>query len=128
MTSMIAQCVGVDISKDTLDVHVHPANLSRRFANDAKGCFALIAWLRDFVIARIMFEPTGAYHHLFERRLAEAGLPFAKVNPRQARRFAEGVGRLAKTDPPDRRATAISVAKSGLKGERRVARHRRAAP
>ena len=101
MTSMIAQCVGVDISKDTLDVHVHPADLSRRFANNASGCSALIVWLRDFVIARVVFEPTGAYHHLFERRLVAAGRPFAKVNPRQARRFAEAIGRHAKTDAID---------------------------
>jgi transposase len=101
MTSMIAQCVGVDISKDTLDVHLHPAAAARRFSNDAKGCSALITWLADFVIARIVFEPTGAYHHTFERRLAQAGLPLAKINPRQARRFAEAIGRYAKTDAID---------------------------
>ena len=37
MTSMIAQCVGVDISKDTLDAYLHPADLWRRFANNAKA-------------------------------------------------------------------------------------------
>lgn len=101
MPNMIAQSVGVDISKDTLDVHLHPAGASRRFANDAKGFSALIACLKGFAIARVVFEPTGAYHHAFERRLAEAGLPLAKVNPRQARRFAEAIGRHAKTDAVD---------------------------
>lgn len=101
MPNMIAQSVGVDISKDTLDVHLHPAGASHRFANDAKGFSALIACLKGFAIARVVFEPTGAYHHAFERRLAEAGLPLAKVNPRQARRFAEAIGRHAKTDAVD---------------------------
>jgi transposase len=101
MTSMIAQCVAVDISKDTLDVHVYPAAAARRFSNDAKGCAALITWLAEFVIMRIVFEPTGAYHHTFDRRLAQAGLPLAKINPRQARRFAEALGRHAKTDAID---------------------------
>lgn len=101
MPSMIAQSVGVDIAKDTLDLHLHPAGLIRRFGNDAKGCAALIAWLEGFVIARVAFEPTGAYHHTFERQLAEAGLPLVKVNPRQARRFAEAIGRHAKTDAVD---------------------------
>lgn len=101
MPNMIAQSVGVDISKDTLDVHLHPAGASRRFANDAKGFSALIACLKGFAIARVVFEPTGAYHHAFERQLAEAGLPLAKVNPRQARRFAEAIGRHAKTDAVD---------------------------
>jgi transposase len=101
MPSTIAQSVGVDIAKDTLEVHLHPAGRVRRFANDAKGWAALIAWLGGFVIARVAFEPSGAYHRAFERRLAEAGLPLVKVNPRQARRFAEAIGRHAKTDAVD---------------------------
>lgn len=101
MTSMLAQCVGVDISKDTLDVHLHPEGASRRFANSAKGFTALIRWLGDFEVARVVFEPTGAYHRRFERRLGEAGFALAKVNPRQARRFAEAIGRQAKTDAVD---------------------------
>jgi transposase len=101
MAGTIAQSVGVDIAKDTLDVHLHPAGSSRRFGNDAQGCTALIAWLEDFLIARIAFEPTGAYHRACERRLAAAGLPLVKVNPRHARRFAEAIGRHAKTDAID---------------------------
>lgn len=101
MTESIDQSIGVDISKDTLDVHVHPADLTRRFSNDAKGIKTLIAWLRGIALARIVFEPTGPYHHAFERRLADAGLPLVKVNPRQARRFAEAIGWHAKTDAID---------------------------
>jgi transposase len=101
MTDMIPQTVGVDISKDTLDVHVFPAGLTRRLANTAKGFTGLIAWLKDFSVTRIVFEPTGTYHRAFERRLAEAGLPLVKINPRQARRFAEAIGTHAKTDRVD---------------------------
>jgi transposase len=101
MAGSIAQSVGVDIAKDTLEVHLHPAGRCRRFDNDAKGCAALIAWLEGFGIARVAFEPNGAYQHAFERRLAAAGLPLVKVNPRQARRFAEAIGRHAKTDAVD---------------------------
>jgi transposase len=101
MASTIAQSVGVDIAKDTFDVYLHPAGRVGRFANDARGRSALIAWLEGFAIARIAFEPTGAYHHALERRLAAAGLPLVKVNPRRARRFAEAIGRHAKTDAID---------------------------
>jgi transposase len=101
MADTIAQSVGVDISKDTLDVYLHPASIARRFANTRAGRSRVIAWLAEFAIARVVFEPTGLYHHAFERQLAEAGLPLAKVNPRQARRFAEAVGRHAKTDAVD---------------------------
>jgi transposase len=93
--------VGVDISKDFLDANIHPSGATKRFANDAKGHRALIAWLQGHQVERVVFEATGAYHRSFERTLAAAGLPMAKVNPRQARRFAEATGKLAKTDAID---------------------------
>lgn len=101
MRTIIAQNVGIDISKATLDVHLHPAVSARRFTNDAKGIKALLGWLGEHAIARVVFEPTGPYHHGLERRLGEAGLPLAKVNPLQARRFAQAVGSHAKTDAID---------------------------
>jgi transposase len=101
MVESVAQNVGVDISKHALDVYLHPAGTARSVANDAAGIAALIAWLRGFPISRIVFEPTGCYHQVFERRLGEAGLPLVKINPRQARRFAEAIGRHAKTDAVD---------------------------
>ena len=53
---------------------------------------------RGFDIARIVFEATGAYHRLFQQAMVEVGLPWVKVNPCQARRFAQATGKLAKTD------------------------------
>lgn len=50
---------------------------------------------------RIVYVPTGPYDRVFERRLADADFLLGKVNPRQARRFAEATGRLAKTDRLD---------------------------
>ncbi|GEO18214.1 IS110 family transposase [Microvirga aerophila] len=52
-------------------------------------------------IQRVVFAPTGAYHRALERSLATTGLPLAKINPRHARRFAEALGQLAKTDRLD---------------------------
>lgn len=101
MSASAAPCAGVDVSKDHLDVAVHPGGAARRFANDRAGHTALLRWLAPLSIARVVFEATGPYHRLFERRLHCAGLPFAKVNPRQARRFAEAAGKLAKTDRVD---------------------------
>ena len=101
MSDGIAQAVGVNISKDMLDVHLHPAGLARRFVNTPKGRRALIAWLAEVTVTRVAFEPTGADHHDFERHLAEAGLPLCKINPRQTGRFAGAIGRQAKTDVVD---------------------------
>ena len=109
MRSTAAQSVGVDISKDALDVAVHPAGESFRIPNDPQGHRALIKKLKGFDIARIVFEATGAYHRLFQHALDAAGLPWVKVNPRQARRFAQAAGKLAKTD----RCDALILARMG---------------
>lgn len=92
--------IGVDISKDTLDAHRLSDGASRQFSNTAAGHKSLIAWMGQ-KIARVVFEPTGPYHGTLERALAKARLPMVKVNPRQARRFAEATGKLAKTDRLD---------------------------
>jgi transposase len=101
MADLVPQFVGVDISKASLDVHLHPESASARFGNDKKGFSAMIKWLGGRTIAQIVFEPTGAYHRGFESRFLEAGFLLAKVNPRQARRFAEAIGTNAKTDAVD---------------------------
>jgi len=49
----------------------------------------------------IVFEATGAYHRSLEKFLNLHRLPYVKVNPKQARRFAQAVGKLAKTDRVD---------------------------
>jgi len=101
--------IGIDISKDWLDAHRLSDSASRRFANDKAGRRALIKWLSATPAKLVVFEPTGPYHCALERALDAAALPFAKVNPRQARRFAEAAGKLAKTD----RADAAMLARMG---------------
>jgi transposase len=109
MAPIVARNVGVDISKDTLDVAIHPEGESFRVANTPEGHRAFIRRLKGFEIARIVFEATGAYHRLFQKAIVEAGLPWVKVNPRRARRFAQAAGKLAKTD----RCDALMLARMG---------------
>lgn len=101
MLPTIAQTVGVDISKATLDVYLHPQSIVQQFPNTAAGIADLLSWLGQSEIDRVIFEPTGAYHQRLERQLGNAGVPMIKVNPLQARRFAEAIGRRAKTDTID---------------------------
>ena len=78
--------IGVDISKDSLDVCPHPAGISRQFSNSRQGYAQLIAWAAPYQPARIVFEATGRYHRALEMALGEAGLPAVKINPLQADR------------------------------------------
>ena len=93
--------IGIDISKDHLDVHAHPEGSVQQFANDCAGHAKLIAWITPKQPTRIVFEATGAYHRGLQKALANAALPGVKINPWQARRFAEATGCRAKTDAVD---------------------------
>ncbi len=101
MTQSIAATIGIDISKDYLDVAVHPETTPQRFSNDKSGHRDLVRWARTIKPENIIFEATGSYHRALELCLDKAGLRFSKMNPRQTRRFAEASGRLAKTDRID---------------------------
>jgi len=93
--------VGIDVSKDRLDVHVRPLGSGFSVANDAAGHAALIGRLRPLRSKRIVLEATGGYERALWIALSEAGLVAAVVNPRQVREFARAAGRLAKTDRLD---------------------------
>ena len=101
MSSDAPATIGIDISKDTLDAHRLPDGRHRRLSNDPAGHRALASWIGTSAVVRVVHEPTGAYHRAMEEALDRAGLPLCRVNPRQARRFAEAAGQLAKTDRID---------------------------
>ena len=107
--------IGVDISKPTLDVFWLSKREHRQFPNDRSGCAALIRWIGKSAV-RVVFEPTGPYHRIFEASLVAAGLKAVKVNPRSARRFAEATGELAKTDRIDAAILARMGAVLDLEG------------
>ena len=73
--------IGIDISKDNLDVHLHPEGIARQFPNDRKGHARLITRATPYQPTRIVFEATGRYHRTLEMALGEAGLPAVRINP-----------------------------------------------
>jgi transposase len=108
MSNHLPQTIGIDISKEALDCHAHPAGIDRQFPNTAKGHKALIAWAGQWELERIAYEATGTYHRALE--IALGHLPCSKLNPERARRFAQATGTLAKTDRIDARLLARMAA------------------
>ena len=104
---------GIDVCKDWLDAHVMPANTAERFPNDKKGHKALLGFLKRHGVRRILMEATGKYHRSVHERLHHAGLFVIVVNPSRARKFAESIGTLAKTDKVDARMLALFAGLSG---------------
>ena len=98
---MDAIVVGIDVSKDRLDVAVRPSGEVFAVARDADGLDALIAKLTPLAAAAIAVEATGGYETVVAASLAAAGLPVVVVNPAQVRAFAQALGKRAKTDPID---------------------------
>jgi transposase len=98
---MDAIYVGIDVSKDRLDVHVRPSREAFVVARDGKGLEELIERLQALSPRLIAIEATGGFETIAAAAIAGATLPLAIVNPAQVRHFAQAVGKRAKTDPID---------------------------
>lgn len=98
---MDAIFVGIDVSKDRLDVHVRPGAEAFAVSRDGKGLERLVDRLRTLAPTLIAVEATGGFETIVAASLAAAALPLVVVNPAQVRHFAQAVGQHAKTDPLD---------------------------
>lgn len=98
--------VGVDVSKDKLDLARSDAGEVLTLPNTPDGVARLVGHLRPLAPALIAVEATGGYERPLVDALLDAGLPVAVVNPRHVRHFAKGLGRQAKTDAADARVLA----------------------
>lgn len=98
---MAGTFVGIDVSKDRLDVHVLASGEAFAVARNAEGLDQLGARLAGLKPALVAIEATGGFETIAAAHLAAAGLPVAVVNPAQVRAFATALGKRAKTDPID---------------------------
>lgn len=94
-------CVGIDVSKDRLDVHVRPGGEAFHVPRDGEGLGALVERLGALPCGIVAVEATGGFETVVAAALAGAGLPVVVVNPAQIRHFAQALGKRAKTDPID---------------------------
>jgi transposase len=99
--------IGIDVSKDVLDVFILPINKHMQFTNDAKGIKKIINKLSLFPFASVVMESTGGYEKLVSQSLKKAEFIVSVVNPRIIRNFAKALGKLAKTDRIDSHTIAV---------------------
>jgi transposase len=102
--------VGIDVSKDRLDVAVHPTDQQFSVTNDAAGWHLLVRRLRPLMARAVGLEASGGYERGAIGALLEAGLPVRAVNPWKLRLFAKAAGVLAKNDRLDAGVIARFVA------------------
>jgi transposase len=96
-----ARFVGIDVSKDHLDLACRPEDTRWRVANDNAGIAQCLVQLRQLKPTLIVLEATGGWQGALVAALAVSKLPFTVMNPRQIRDFAKATGQLAKTDALD---------------------------
>jgi transposase len=112
--------IGIDVSKRTLEVCVSGQAEIRKFTNTPEGITCLHTMLQPLQPEGITLEATGGYERLAADLLSQSGYRVAVVNPTRVRRFAQAVGKLAKTDKIDAAIIAWygSVVKPAPNGQR----------
>jgi len=99
--------VGIDVSKDWLDIVVLPSGETWRTKNEEETICELVKKLEQLKPERIVVEATGGYEQQVAVQLYLASLPLCRVNPKRTRYFARSLGQLAKTDKLDGKVLAL---------------------
>ena len=93
--------VGIDVSKDTLDVVIRPSGEYFQIPNSPDGLGQLLERLKPMTVGTIVLEASGGYERPSTAFLIDAGFPVAVIHPKRARDLARGLGKLAKNDRID---------------------------
>jgi transposase len=93
--------IGIDVSKDTLDVAIHPQQKFWSQSYDQDSLNTLVRTLRQYHPQAIVIEASGGWEKRLMGALLQANLPLRRINPRQIRDFARAMGQLAKNDKID---------------------------
>jgi len=105
VSDSFSRCVGVDVSKATLDI-ASTEGPSATIGNTENDINAWINSLPEKATTIVVMEATGGYESLLAKLLHQRQIALSVVNPRQVRDFAKGIGRNAKTDAIDAQVIA----------------------
>jgi transposase len=100
------EVVGIDVSKENLDLYVLSSQQGRTLGNDDDGHAELIGWLRSLGVRMAVMEASGGYERAVAGALRRAGFDVRIVDPKRVRHFAKAAGRLAKNDRIDAQVIA----------------------
>jgi transposase len=98
--------VGIDVSKQTLDLYVLSCEQRRSAANTAAGHTELVSWLKSLGVRMAVMEASGGFERTVAEALRRAGFDVRIVDPKRVRHFAKAAGRLAKNDRIDAQVIA----------------------
>jgi len=103
--------IGIDVAKSHCDLHHLSTGQNLSALMNREGLEKVVEWVTHRGPSLIVLEASGGYEEPLVGALLQAGHEVARVNPRQVRDFARGMGVLAKTDKVDARVLALYAAK-----------------
>ena len=94
--------IGIDVSKDKLDIYILSMNKYHKIKNTKAGITSFFKnKLNSSEMTLVVFESTGSYGKTLQLYLMSQHIPFHRAHPSRVRKFAEGKGYFAKTDRID---------------------------
>lgn len=105
-TNVAKVFVGVDVSKDTLDLYINPLGKTLKVTNSTKGFEVIKKWLSAYSIEQIVCEATGGYETFMIQALRNADYKVWNVEPARIKAFIKSEGIKIKTDAHDAKMIA----------------------
>ena len=116
----MSYCIGIDVSKATINVHIKRNTQDLVFENSSKGFKSLLLKLKKIFKKEVeniifIFEPTGSYSEALRKYASEKQIKCFIINPKQFSNYAKALGEEVKNDINDARvlSKAIELAKDG---------------
>ena len=111
-------CIGIDVSKASINVHIPKSNQDLVLNNSLKGFKSLLSKLKKIYKKEItnivfIFEPTGSYSEALRKYCSQKQIKCFIINPKQFSNYAKALGVEVKNDIEDARvlSKALTVAK-----------------
>ena len=101
MEEAVTQYIGIDVSKEQLDVASEDGKIVFRVSNTEEGQSQLLQRLNETKPKLVVLEASGGFELDVVLALGSAKVPVAVVSPSQVRHYAKALGILAKTDVID---------------------------
>jgi len=116
----VSNCIGIDVSKTSINVHIPKSNQDLVLDNSLKGFRTFYSKLKKIYKKEIdniifIFEPTGSYSEALRKYCSEKNIKCFIINPKQFSNYAKALGVEVKNDIEDARvlSRALNLAKDG---------------
>lgn len=116
----MSNCIGIDVSKATINIYISKNNQDLVLENSIKGFKSILSKLKRIYKKEIedivfIFEPTGSYSEALRKFCSEKKIKCFIINPKQFSNYAKALGVEVKNDIEDARvlSKALHLAKEG---------------